>query len=91
MQDNIDSIGYRTVCTNTCRSLQICMSEKFKKIILHTDMKLQENQSHKYAKYPNTVNSGRALERSFQLVVYRKAVNLNVVQESHRTKECEPC
>ena len=92
MQDNIDSICHRTICTNLSRSLKICVWEKLEKTMLSYGQETARKPvTCKYSKCTNTGNSGTALKRSFQLVVCKKAINLNIVHKLHRTKECEPC
>ena len=64
MQDSIDSICHKTVCTNPCRSCKFVCERSSRKSYCHMDKKLQEKQSHKYNKCTHTGDSRMVLKGS---------------------------
>lgn len=65
MQDNIDSICHKTICTNPCRSCKFVRERSSRRSYCHTDKKLQEKQSLKYTKCTHTRDSRMVLKASF--------------------------
>lgn len=88
MQDNIDSTCHRTIYIQIHADLcKFAGERRLRRSYCHKHKKLQENWSHNCTKYTKTRDSRIVLQGSFQLVVSKKAFDLNFIHEFHPTKE----